>query len=548
MRVNVINILDSISIEGVSEEIYKAVEKLDFDAPTEIQERAIPHLANRKDIIALSQTGTGKTMTFAIPASDMVCKNKQLARKLQVLVICPTRELTLQAAQEFRKLLSFSEGLSVAEVYGGSPIESQIVKLKKTSVAVGTPGRILDHIRRGTIKLENVGLVVLDEADEMLKMGFIEDIESILSSLPESRTTALFSATMPEEIKKLTHKYLHDPVTISVNPEKITVDKIRQSYVTVPMGRKKEAAELLLRSKMPKRCMIFCNTRSMVDEVSLYLSKRGFDALGLHGEIVQSQRTKTMERFKSGKLGLLIATDVAARGIDVKDLDLVINYDIPQSSEHYVHRIGRTGRAGRSGDAVTICSGKRQESAITNIARDVKSQISKVSVPTPQSILEKLRNMRVAELSSAAFEDNSEYTALAEKLISTTGNPEGVLSAVLKLLYADTDRRLSTLKPITDDIEPTYEPNDNFASIVIDVGRSKKIAPNHLVGAITKSSGIRGAEIGKIVIYDDFSLIDVPVNKVMNIVDSMLGTKIGGNPVRCYLAPQESPKKRRTKK
>lgn len=519
-----------------------AVDKLEYDSPTEIQQKAIPELLNGRDIIGLSQTGTGKTMAFAIPAADLIFDSS--IRAVQALCICPTRELAGQVAKEMRKLFSAVEGISVADVCGGVPIEPQISKLKKASVCVGTPGRILDHLKRGTLKTEHISFTVLDEADEMLEMGFIEDITAILDFLPESTTTALFSATMPEGIKKIAETYLQNPITISINPEVMTAAGVKQSYISVPMNRKRDALELVLHHKNPDRCLIFCNTRASVDELSSYLSKHRFNCMSLHGEIVQSQRTKIMDRFKNGSLKILIATDVAARGIDVKDMSLVINYDIPQSAEQYVHRIGRTGRAGKTGTAITLCTGKRQENIIISYSNTLDTQIKKVNPPTVAEIKEKSRNMAVADIMSRLQETDEFSLQISEKLLKSGIEPKFLIASLVSKYFEDISGNLKDIP--TDTAFPALNKKSDkgdSVTMLIDIGRASRVAPSHILSAVSDASGLPGKTFGKIEIYDDATTIEIPKAAAETVYESMLGVKICGKPVRCELV--SSNKKRR---
>lgn len=367
-------------------EIKRAIEEMGFENATEIQSNSIPVIQQGCDVIGRSQTGTGKTIAFGIPALEAV---EPSLKNAQVLILCPTRELAVQACEELQKLAKFMPGIKTADVYGGAPMDRQIAKLRTANIVVGTPGRVMDHMRRKTLKLHHLKMIVLDEADEMLSMGFRDDIETILSETPEERQTILFSATMPPEILALTRKYQREPRLIEVNKKQVTVANIEQCYYDVPMGRKMDALNLILRYYDPHRCMIFCNTKKMVEDVTEYLCRHKIQAEGLHGDMKQSQRTKVMDSFKQGRTAVLVATDVAARGIDVNDIDYVINYDIPQNTEYYVHRIGRTGRAGKSGKAITICSGRRQVEVLVRIGRLVKSEIKAEEIPRMQTIREK---------------------------------------------------------------------------------------------------------------------------------------------------------------
>ena len=366
-------------------EMQRAIDELGFEEATDIQAEAIPLLRTGADVIGRSQTGTGKTLAFAIPAIERIDR-EQAQPTPQVLILCPTRELAQQGCDEIKKLTRFMRGVWPADVYGGASMERQIALLRRANLVIGTPGRVMDHMRRGTLSLQDLKMVVLDEADEMLSMGFREDIETILRDVPESRQTVLFSATMPDAILELTNQFLREPQRIEINRAQVTLDNIRQLSMEIPLGRKLDALVLALRAYDPRRCMLFVNTKLMADEVAAHLNQSGFTCEAIHGDMNQSQRTRVMEGFKSARLPILVATDVAARGIDVSDVDYVINFDVPQNSEHYVHRIGRTGRAGKEGCAITLFSGRRQYWQLRDIARETKSKIEAAPIPTVAEI------------------------------------------------------------------------------------------------------------------------------------------------------------------
>lgn len=361
-----------------------------FSEPTPIQAQSIPLILEGRDVVGRSQTGTGKTAAFGIPAIQMVDPNLD-RRMAQILLLCPTRELAVQACEELKKLAHHTRGVHVCAVYGGAPIERQIVQLKDANIVVGTPGRVMDHLRRRTLKISELRMVILDEADEMLSMGFREDIETILTQAPENRQTILFSATMPKEIMNLIDNYQKDPVLVEINKSQVALNSIEQFYYDIPTGRKNDALGLLLHYYAPSRSMVFCNTKKMVDDLTGWLLDHGFKAEGLHGDMKQSQRTVVMDAFKAGRTSILVATDVAARGIDVDDINCVFNYDIPQNAEYYVHRIGRTGRAGKSGSAYTLCCGRNQLRQMEQILRFAKAQATLAPVPMPDEILQKRR-------------------------------------------------------------------------------------------------------------------------------------------------------------
>ncbi|MCR5165669.1 MAG: DEAD/DEAH box helicase, partial [Oscillospiraceae bacterium] len=358
-----------------------------FSEATEIQSKAIPVMLTGADLIGHSNTGTGKTAAFGIPAAERIVRGEKGVR---VLILCPTRELAMQACGEMNKFTKYMPWVRACAVYGGASIDRQITELRRgANIVIGTPGRIMDHIERGTLKLEAINTVILDEADEMLDMGFREDIESILSHVPEERQTALFSATMPPEILAMTDRFQRDPHMIRVENKTRTVESIEQYYYDVPMGRKTDALKLLLLAYEPKLSMIFCNTKKMVDELTENLVSGGFRAAGLHGDMKQQSRTQVLGAFKAGRINILIATDVAARGIDVDDIDAVFNYDIPQDNEYYIHRIGRTGRAGKSGTAYTLASGRRQIYELRDIARLTKAEISRRELPDKDELVDR---------------------------------------------------------------------------------------------------------------------------------------------------------------
>jgi len=357
---------------NISEEIKKAVEDMGYEEATAIQTATIPLIMQGRDVIGHSQTGTGKTAAFGIPAIQ-ACDPS--SKNVQVLILCPTRELAMQACDEIRKFGKYMQGIKSVAIYGGQPIERQIKALKMgVQIVIGTPGRIMDHIRRRTLKFKALKMIILDEADEMLNMGFREDIETILKDVPEDRQTILFSATMSKEILGITKKYQTNPELVKIVHQQLTVPSIEQYYYNVPKGKKIEVLCRLLDTENPKRSIVFCNTKRQVDELVNELQLRGYLCDALHGDIKQHTRTQVMNALKKGKIDILIATDVAARGIDVDDVEGVFNYDLPQDEEYYVHRIGRTGRAGRSGTAYSLVTGRSQIMELRDIQKFTNSK------------------------------------------------------------------------------------------------------------------------------------------------------------------------------
>lgn len=363
---------------GIDSRILRAVRELGFEHMTPIQEQAIPLFMTGQDIIGQAQTGTGKTAAFGIPILQKIDPEN---RNLQAVILCPTRELAMQAAEELRKFAKYMHGIKVLPVYGGQDIVKQIKNLKGgVQIVVGTPGRVMDHMRRHTLKMDQVHTVVLDEADEMLNMGFRDDIEMILQEMPEERQTGLFSATMPQPILDITKKYQRDASYIKMTPKEVTIPLIKQAYYQVRKQDKEEVLCRLLDYYDPKRALIFCNTKRMVDELTEHLKARGYEVEGLHGDLTQNQRDIVMNLFRSGRVGILIATDVAARGIDVSDVEAVYNYDVPEDIEYYVHRIGRTGRAGKTGRSFTLVVG-REAYKIRDIERICHTKIRERKIP-----------------------------------------------------------------------------------------------------------------------------------------------------------------------
>ena len=363
--------------------ILRAVQEMGFETMSPIQEKAIPVLLEGRDIIGQAQTGTGKTAAFGIP---MIQNTDPYLKKLQGIVLCPTRELAVQAAEEIRRLAKYTHGIKVLPVYGGQEISRQIRALSQgVQIVVGTQGRVMDHMRSHTIKTEDIRMIVLDEADEMLNMGFREDIETILADMPQEHQMALFSATMPKPILDITHEYQKDAEYIRVTPEEITVTSIKQAYYRIARKDKMEALCRLLDYYQPSRSLIFCNTKKMVDEMAEILKDRDYQAEGLHGDLSQHQRDMVMNAFRNGRCAILIATDVAARGIDVSGVDAVFNYDVPEDIEYYVHRIGRTGRAGKKGRSFTLVCG-REIYKIRDIERVCHTEIRERKLPSPKDI------------------------------------------------------------------------------------------------------------------------------------------------------------------
>ena len=532
---------------GLDPKIQRAIDEMGFEHPTEIQSQAIPLIKQGFDVIGRSQTGTGKTMAFAIPAVEKINIHHEEKNSVQVLIMCPTRELAVQCSEEIKRLTKYSGGVKPVEVYGGAAMDRQITRLKHANIVIGTPGRIMDHMRRKTLKLDNIKLVVLDEADEMLSMGFKEDMETILRETPQDRQTVLFSATMPPSIMAITEEFQKNPQLIQINKKQITVDNIEQNYVDVPMGRKSDALKLLLHYYKPSLAMVFCNTKKMVDELSEDLIKSGFNAEALHGDLKQSQRSTVMDKFRYGSTAILVATDVAARGIDVNDVEIVFNYDIPQNNEYYVHRIGRTGRIGKKGTSITICSGRRQVITMKEIAHALKSTVNQIDVPTNADINSRLNETNIQTVQEVLNGDISQqYKDMVNALLEKGYSLFDIACAGLQIHFSQTETNISDI--VTE--RKQYKNSDNkFSKIILDIGRASRVAPNHLVASITERSMLHGSDIGKIEIYDDYSIVAVPSATADEVIDMMYGAKVCGKPVKTRLFEEKlNRSERRSKK
>ena len=507
---------------GLPAQTLRALEEMGFENATEIQAQSIPLIQMGYDVVGRSQTGTGKTAAFGIPAISKIDTTEE-KRTVQVLLLCPTRELAVQAADEIKKIAKYTDGIKVVAVYGGAPMDRQIMQLRSANIVVGTPGRVMDHMRRHTLKLNNAKMVILDEADEMLSMGFREDIETILQEVPEERQTILFSATMPKEIMEIINNYQKEPQIVEINKQQVTLDAIGQFYYEVPMGRKNDMLLLLLAEHEPKRSIIFSNTKAMVDELTFFLNENGYKADGLHGDMKQSQRDSVMGAFKGGRTTILVATNVAARGIDVDDIDCVINYDIPSNNEYYVHRIGRTGRAGKTGAAYTICSGRRQVYLMQDIARATKSEVIKLEIPTAESIMKKQRLLKQEELiTKLETAEELPYLELVTELMTQGYSAEQIAAAALGMVYGVEESALPVIQ-----MEKKRRKGD-FVKIRINIGRDQRIAPNFLVGAIAERTSLSGRDIGKIEIFDEDSLVEIPRSAEEEVLAAMVGCKING--------------------
>lgn len=533
---------------NISNEICRAVLDMGFEEATPIQSQAIPVILEGKDIIGQSQTGTGKTAAFGIPLLERINPED---RRLQALILCPTRELAIQVSEEFRKLLKYKDNIRVLPIYGGQPIDRQIAALRKgTQVVIGTPGRVMDLMRRRTIKAETVQMMVLDEADEMLDMGFREDIETILVKIPEEHQTLLFSATLSPEILDITKRFQKNPEFIKIVRKELTVPNIEQYYFDVKEKTKLDALCRIIDVYDPKLAMVFCNTKKRVDDLVEMLQGRGYFAEGLHGDLKQAQRDKVMQKFRNGTIEILVATDVAARGIDVDDIDVVFNYDVPQDEEYYVHRIGRTGRAGKAGKAFTFCVGK-EIYKLRDIMRYTKTKIQQQKLPTLSDVEEMKTNIYLEKIKGIIEEGHlTKYIHLVDRLMEEDYTSIDIAAALLKDHLSDVN---------ADDIDALDDINlggtelyggegEKMVRLFINAGKKSKIRAKDIVGAIANEAGIPGKTLGEIAIFDEYTFVDVPNEFVRDILHGMKHAKIKGKRVHIEIAKKEKTYGKKRKK
>ncbi len=430
--------------------------------------------------------------------------------------------------------------VKTADIYGGADYKTQFRLLRGANMVIGTPGRIMDHIRRGTLKLNKLEMIILDEADEMLNMGFKEDIETILQDAPKERQTVLFSATIPKGILDITKQFQKNPVQVNLVQNKATLKEIKQIYVDVKKQHKDAALKLLIAYNKPQRAIIFANTKSMVDELVTMLCEGGYAAQGIHGDMKQQQRTNVMASFKKGKTQILIATDVAARGIDVSDIDFVFNYDIPRMADYYVHRIGRTGRAGRSGTAITICCGKQQVMTIKRLAQKLQSDIEHIALPSTKDIKESRLLQNIQTVQNALQEGTNAYAKqMVDALIQSGCDTYDIACTLANMALKNSNEDLDELPNIpVQTVEKRGERkarNDDegsrFSKMMLNIGSSSRCSANHVIGAITERTGMSSKQIGKVTIEKENTFVAVPTDVLSTVIEQMQGIKICGRPV-----------------
>ena len=517
---------------NLSAEVQRAITEMGYEEASAIQAAAIPVLLAGKDVIGQAQTGTGKTAAFSIPAIEGVdCDS----RDVQVLVLCPTRELAVQVSGEIQKLGKYKRGLAVVPIYGGSSYDRQFRALERgVQIVIGTPGRVMDHIERGTLKLDKTTKIILDEADEMLDMGFREDIEFVLSKMPADRQTVFFSATMSKPIMDLTRKYQRDPQVVKVNHQTMTVTNIEQSYFEVRGPQKKDVLTRILDMYNLKSTIVFANTKRMVDEIVADLQAKGYFAEGLHGDMGQQQRQNTLDKFRKSTLEVLVATDVAARGIDVDNVEAVFNYDLPADEEYYVHRVGRTGRAGKSGRAFTFVSG-RDIYKLRDIMRFTKAQIKLEQVPSFADVSEVKTTLFLNQIKEIVEKGNLEkYVGRVQRLLDQSEEITSldIAAALLKMTMKEDKRAEQSL----DASRTAGVVRTGFTRLFISMGKKDRIHPRDIVDLISESTNLQGGKVGDIALYDKFSFVEVPSEFADEIVNQLGRSSIQGQPVSFSIA------------
>lgn len=520
----------------ISKELKQAIAEVGYEEATPIQSEAIPVILTGADVIGLAQTGTGKTAAFAIPVIEKIDVNID---KIQAVILCPTRELAIQVSEEIMKFAKYKKKLKVLPVYGGQPIDRQLGSLKRgVHIVIATPGRLVDHIDRGSIKLDNIHTTVLDEADEMLNMGFRDDLEYILKEVPKTRQTILFSATMSNPIMELTKRYQKNPQVIRVSHKEVSAPSIEQYYVELRENMKLDVLTRFLDLQNVRLSLIFCNTKRQVDELLTHLQARGYSVDALHGDLKQTQRDKVMDRFRKGVIEVLIATDVAARGIDVDDIEAVFNYDMPQDEEYYVHRIGRTGRAGKFGKAFTFVTGK-DSYKFREIQKYTKSKVVKVAIPTYDDVEDQKINHLLEDVRETIMDGGlAKYSKRIEEFAGSEFSLEDISAALLKMFILPEENANQNTQANSEFANTGGAPG--MVRLYLNVGRQHRVGVKDVVGAIAGESGIPGKAIGTIDLGDKFTFVEVPTEYARQVLDKMKKANIRGNRILIEPANKKS--------
>ncbi|MCC7551535.1 MAG: DEAD/DEAH box helicase [Methanobacterium sp.] len=522
--------MESLLFEDLtlSREMKRAIADMGFEEATPIQSLALPPILDGRDVIGQAQTGTGKTAAFGIPVLEKLDPSN---RNVQAVILCPTRELAIQVAEELKKLSKY-KNTTVLPVYGGQPIERQIKALKRgVQIIIGTPGRVMDHIHRRTLRMDQVKMIILDEADEMLDMGFRDDIEFVLEHIPDQRQMLLFSATMSPIILGLTRKYQNNPEMLKVAHQEITVPEIQQIYFEVKEKMKLDLLTRLIDIHNLKLALVFCNTKRRVDRLVSHLQTRGYFADGLHGDMSQNQRDRVMAKFRKGQIEILVATDVAARGIDVDDVEAVFNYDVPNNEEYYVHRIGRTGRAGKRGQAFTFVSGK-EIYKLRDIQRYTRVRIEQHQIPSPREVEEVKRDLFMERLKKAINNENLDREVyLIERLMEEDYSSVDIAAALLRLYMGSKDDSSQTSGSAYGDTGA----QPGKVRFFINVGRKQRVKAKDIVRAIGEVSGLSSTSIGRIDVFDKFSFVEIPEQHAKEVSGALQRKGIKG--LRVNLEP-----------
>ncbi len=528
----------------ISAELKKAVAEMGFSEATPIQKESLLPILEGCDLVAQAPTGTGKTCAFGIPIVEKINPEEEV---VQCLVLCPTRELAVQTAEELSKVARYKKGIRISTLYGGQPIEKQIADLKKRpQIVVATPGRLMDHLTRRSVRLVNLLYLVLDEADEMLNMGFRDDIETILETAPYDRQTVLFSATIPEEIKEISKRYQKkDRVSVRVSTEVLTVSNVKQYYLEVKGPKKLDALTRLIDLHSYRLCLVFCNTKKKTSDVTEALVELGYPAEMLHGDMKQPERDRVMSRFKGGKSEILVATDIAARGIDVDNVEAVFNFDVPQFEEYYVHRIGRTGRANKEGVSYTFVAGKEMFK-LKDIMKYTKANVEPYKTPTEADVWEVRANKVFQKAIDATHgADFPRYLALAESFVS-----QGKLTALelsAALLSMQREPKKAEKKPKeTRELSKKTGAEQGMARLFIGLGSLDKIRPRHIVELVSSNTPVSGGDVGAVDIFDKYSFFEVPADKADGVLAGLNDLSYRGRNifVEKAQATQKTPKKK----
>ena len=505
---------------GLSANVLRALDALGYEEPTPVQVQAIPLLMEGVDVVAQAQTGTGKTAAFAIPMAERIDTER---RAVQAIVLVPTRELAIQVAEASHAIGRFRH-IAVLPIYGGQAYDRQLRGLRAGAhLVVGTPGRVMDHIRRGTLQLDAVRTVVLDEADEMLDMGFIEDIEFILEQIPKERQTALFSATIPARIEGLARRYLREPRRVAIAHETRTVPQTRQVYYETPQRRKLDALTRILDLEAPRSAIIFCRTRREVDELAGSLQALGHAADGVHGDMSQAQRERTLRAFRENRVELLVATDVAARGLDIPEVTHVINYDIPDDGDAYVHRIGRTGRMGRKGEAITLVT-PREARLLRVIERQIRRKLKPMRLPTPADIASRRRDAFRESLRETLRVGVADPYALLVEEMAEEHDPLEIAAAAVQIAF-EGERSVSRAAVAAPD-RTQAEPG--MTRLVLDAGRRQGIRPRDIAQRFAPAGANPGSAVGNIDVFDDIAFVEIEKSAVAGVMARVRGLVLHG--------------------